>query len=84
MDQLANSAAACESEPATGGARPEPVDSAKIVELANPIAETANHPLVWVHMPVPVDRDDDAFFAPLKGLKLDPGTKMVFKRRKDG
>ena len=27
-------------------------------------------------MPVPIDRDDDAYFAPLEGLALHPETKL--------
>ncbi len=54
----------------------EPVDATRMVELANAIAETSSHPLAWVHMPVPISRDDDAFFEPLKDLKLDLGTEV--------
>jgi hypothetical protein len=32
-----------------------------MVELANLIAESAKRPIAWMHMPVPVDRSDDAF-----------------------
>ena len=54
----------------------EPQDMAKMVSLANAIAEAAHHPLAYVHMPVPISRDDAAFFAPLTDLKLDPGTEV--------
>ena len=54
----------------------EPVDATKMVELANAIAAAAKHPLAWVHMPVPIARDDDAFFEPLRNLDLDPGTEI--------
>ena len=54
----------------------EPVDAAKMVELANAIADVTKHPLAFVHIPVPVSRDDDAFFEPLEELKLDPGTEV--------
>ena len=54
----------------------EPIDATRMVELANAVAETARHPLAWVHMPVPISRDDDAFFEPLKDLRLDPGTEI--------
>jgi hypothetical protein len=29
-----------------------------------------------MHMPVPRDRSDDAYFAPLKGLRLEPDTEL--------
>jgi hypothetical protein len=54
----------------------DPIDAEKMVELANAIANAAKHPLAWVHLPVPIDRDDDEFFVPLKNLKLDAGTEV--------
>jgi hypothetical protein len=54
----------------------EPVDATKMVELANLIAASVKRPIAWMHMPVPVARDDDAFFAPLRNLKLAAGTEL--------
>jgi hypothetical protein len=54
----------------------EPQDAARMVSLANAIAGAARHPLAYLHMPVPIGRDDDAYFGPLKDLKLDPGTEI--------
>jgi hypothetical protein len=54
----------------------EPIDMTKMVELANLIAASVERPIAWLHMPVPVDRDDDAFFMPLRELRLDPGTEL--------
>lgn len=54
----------------------EPIDMGRMVSLANAIAAAAEHPLAWVHMPVPIARDDDAYFAPLAELSLDPGTEI--------
>jgi hypothetical protein len=54
----------------------EPVDAAKMVELANLIARSVQRPIAWVHMPVPVDRADEAFYAPLTGLQLGTGTEL--------
>src|SRR5437764_13980422 len=47
-----------------------------MVELANLIAQYVRRPMAYMHMPVPIDRDDDAFYAPLQGLKLPPGTEL--------
>lgn len=55
----------------------EPKDMAKMVGLANLIAGAISHPLAYIHMPVPIARDDDAFFAPLRDLKLKPGTELI-------
>jgi hypothetical protein len=41
-----------------------------MVEFANALAKTIAHPLAWVHMPVPVDRTDDAFHRPFGKLSL--------------
>ena len=54
----------------------EPRDSGKMVELANALAKTISHPLAFVHMPVPIARTDDAFFAPLQDLDLAAGTEL--------
>jgi len=54
----------------------EPQDATKMTELANLIVSNARPPIAWVHMPVPIARDDDAFFAPLKNLRLPQGTEL--------
>jgi hypothetical protein len=54
----------------------EPKDAGKMVEFANAIAGAIAHPLAYMHMPVPIARSDDAFFAPLRGLTLAPGTEL--------
>ncbi|MBO0687137.1 MAG: hypothetical protein J2P45_28645 [Candidatus Dormibacteraeota bacterium] len=53
----------------------EPVDATKMVELANLIV-AAGRPVTYVHMPVPVGRDDPPFYAPLSNLRLPPGTEL--------
>jgi hypothetical protein len=54
----------------------EPVDATKMVELANLIARSVQRPVNWMHMPVPIDRADDAFYAPLGNLQLGTGTEL--------
>lgn len=54
----------------------EPKDMALMVAFANQIAAAVKRPISWIHMPVPRERDDDAYFAPLKNLKLKPGTEF--------
>ncbi len=54
----------------------EPLDLGKAVELANVIASNVRRPVSWLHMPVPAERDDDAYFAPLAGLQRDAGTEV--------
>jgi hypothetical protein len=54
----------------------EPTDATKMVELANLIARSVQRPVTWMHMPVPIDRADDAFYAPLTNLQLGTDTEL--------
>ena len=54
----------------------EPKDTGLMVDTANALAKLIKRPWNWLHMPVPRDRDDTAYFAPLSGLKLPAETKL--------
>ena len=54
----------------------EPADTSLLVKIANAISEDSPRPIQWIHMPVPKERDDSAYFAPLKNLKLRPETRL--------
>jgi hypothetical protein len=54
----------------------EPKDAAAMVEFANAIGAVAPRPLAYIHMPVPIDRDDNKFHAPFRDLKLPAGTEL--------
>ena len=54
----------------------EPKDAAKMVEFANALAKAIPHKLAYIHMPVPIERNDDAFYAPFRDLKLGDGTEL--------
>jgi hypothetical protein len=54
----------------------EPDDLGNCVKVFNALGNKVKRPINWVHMPVPIDRDDDAFYAPLKDLNLAGGTKL--------
>jgi methionine synthase II (cobalamin-independent) len=54
----------------------EPRDATRMVEFANALVETIPHRLAYVHMPVPVERNDDAFHRPLRELRLPAGTEL--------
>jgi len=47
-----------------------------MVEMANAIVASVNRSIQFFHMPVPKPRTDDAYFAPLRGLKLDKETEL--------
>ena len=54
----------------------EPLDLGKAVELANFICASVKRSVSWMHMPVPIDRADDAFYQPLTQLELPPETEL--------
>ncbi|QBD83020.1 hypothetical protein EPA93_46480 [Ktedonosporobacter rubrisoli] len=54
----------------------QPADTAKLVDVANALASRLQRPLHWLHMPVPRNRADDAYFAPLRQLHLKPETEF--------
>lgn len=54
----------------------EPEDAGILTRLANGITESAGRTLGWIHMPVPIDRHDAAFFDPLKHLRLSAETRL--------
>jgi hypothetical protein len=54
----------------------EPHSGAELVGLANLITSESGRPLQFLHLPVPIDRSDQAYFAPLAELDLHPETEV--------
>ncbi len=54
----------------------EPESTASMVEVHNRLIGQLHRPIDYIHMPVPVDRDDDAYYTPLSQMKLDPQTTL--------
>jgi hypothetical protein len=54
----------------------EPKDASRMVDFANALMGSIAHKLAYVHMPVPVERSDDAFHRPFGDLKMTPGTEL--------
>jgi hypothetical protein len=54
----------------------EPRDTGLMVEMANRLEKAIRHPITWLHMPVPRDRDDDGYFAPLSNLRIAKDTEL--------
>ena len=65
-----------------------PKDQGIMVEMTNAIAAGVKRPIQFFHMPVIKARTDDAYFAPLKGLKLGSGHRALSRshpsRRRPG
>lgn len=55
----------------------EPTDMQDMVDMATRLNALVKRPINLIHMPVPRDRSDDAYFAPLKNLKLRPETQLA-------
>ncbi len=54
----------------------EPTTLRPSVEMINGVAAAASRPVSYVHMTVPRSRDDEAYYAPLSELQLDPETEV--------
>jgi hypothetical protein len=54
----------------------EPSDAGLLVAIANAIVAGAGRPVEWIHMPVPINRSDAAYFAPLAELDLPAQTRL--------
>lgn len=54
----------------------EPNDMGLMVRMANAVRSMCSRSLEWIHMPVPINRDDDAYFAPLEYLQADAVTRL--------
>jgi len=54
----------------------EPLDGESMVSLANELVKHAGHQVAYIHMPVPIARDDDAFFVPFKSLAFPAGCRL--------
>lgn len=64
----------------------EPTDTANLVKFAKELLASATRPISWIHMPVPIDRDDDAYFEPLDDLVIPDHTEFYLGlvHREDG
>jgi hypothetical protein len=54
----------------------EPRDAGLMVMIANRLTAATRRQAQWLHLPVPRDRSDQAYFRPLTGLTLRPTTEL--------
>ena len=54
----------------------QPKDMGVMVEMTNAVSAGVKRPIQYFHMPVPKNRTDDAYFAPLEQLRLRPETQL--------
>ncbi|WP_243752552.1 hypothetical protein [Leucobacter ruminantium] len=64
----------------------EPRDAEHLTRFANLVVERARRDLTWLHLPVPIERDDDAYFEPLERLAIPAETELYLGlvHREDG
>ena len=44
--------------------------------MANALSAGLKRTITWIHLPVPRNRTEDAYFAPLRNLHLHPETEL--------
>jgi len=54
----------------------EPADMGDMAAVANRLSADIKRPINLIHMPVPCERADDPYFAPLARLRLRPETEL--------
>jgi hypothetical protein len=54
----------------------EPADAAMLAEVLTGIFAESPRAITWVHLPVPIERDDAAYFAPLATVEWPEGTEI--------
>ena len=54
----------------------EPADIGHLVTVSNGVSVKAGRPIAWIHMSVPRDPGDAAYYAPLTGLTLQDTTEL--------
>jgi hypothetical protein len=62
----------------------EPKDMGAMVQLANALSRGIKRSIGWIHMPVPIERTDDAYFVPLDQLRLQPDCRLYLGVIHDG
>lgn len=54
----------------------EPLDSGSLSEVMSGIFARSPRPIDWIHLPVPIERDDDAYFAALANVDYPDHTQV--------
>jgi methionine synthase II (cobalamin-independent) len=54
----------------------QPADAQHLADVVTGIARSVTRPVDWVHLPVPIERDDAAYFAPLAEAEWPEGATV--------
>ncbi|MDQ0728281.1 hypothetical protein [Microbacterium sp. W4I20] len=62
----------------------EPTDAGNLVRYANAVVAASAREITWLHLPVPIERDDEGYFAPLASLVPVAELYLGLVHREDG
>jgi methionine synthase II (cobalamin-independent) len=62
----------------------EPADTSALVRFANAVITSASRPLSWLHLPVPIEREDAGYYAALASLEPVAELYLGLVHREDG
>lgn len=54
----------------------QPEDAGKLADIANRVSKGLDRSIDWIHLPVPRERDDDAYYQPLADLQFHDETTL--------
>ncbi|MFW8745223.1 hypothetical protein, partial [Mesorhizobium japonicum] len=54
----------------------QPKDAGTLASVIRGLVDATPRPITWIHLPVPIERDDAQYFAPLAGLDVPDGTEL--------
>ena len=54
----------------------QPTDAGVLAQVVRGLLARTPRPLAWIHLPVPIERSDAAYFAPLQGVEVPEGTDL--------
>ncbi|GAA4845090.1 hypothetical protein GCM10023221_24240 [Luteimicrobium xylanilyticum] len=54
----------------------QPKDAGTLADVVTGIARSVTRPVDWIHLPVPIERDDEAYFAPLADAEWPSGATV--------
>ncbi|WP_348787545.1 hypothetical protein [Leifsonia sp. NPDC080035] len=54
----------------------QPTDAGHLAAVTAGVLAGAGRPIAWFHLPVPIERDDDDYFAPLKDIEIPESTEL--------
>lgn len=64
----------------------QPIDGGQLARYVRTILDNATRPVTWIHLPVPIERSDAAYFAPLADIAVPADTELYLGlvHREDG